>query len=164
MPSATVARRTSSEGSSTADKAIKKRSRSASKIDETAAGEIADEAENQEPNVDAAMDNDEDNDPSFGASKTARGKRKAAASGNAKKKAKTTPKVAKCTTCKIPLDSPNATFYTGHPEGSVEEFIALTNPKLSIEVNEKGDAPPPVERWSMRSPTPSWASSRTARA
>ena len=28
------------------------------------------------------------------------------------------------------------TYYMGHPEGSEEEFIALTNPKLNIEVDD----------------------------
>ncbi len=37
-------------------------------------------------------------------------------------------------------------FYESHPDGAVEEMLALTNPSLSIVVDEaKEDEPEPVE-------------------
>ena len=137
MPPARVAKSTSAEDTTAGSNRRSTRSASKPKVDTDKNGN-----KNVDPTVPAV--DEEDNDPSFGSARKTRGKRKATASastaGNARKRAKTAPKpkkVKKCTTCNIPLDSPNAVFYAGHPEGSVEEFIALTNPKLSIEVNEK---------------------------
>ncbi|RZF31855.1 hypothetical protein LSTR_LSTR009502 [Laodelphax striatellus] len=42
------------------------------------------------------------------------------------------PQPAKCRECHQILNSPDTIAYAGHPNGSVEEFIALTDPKLSL--------------------------------
>nr|UOI87905.1 DNA cytosine-5-methyltransferase 1 [Sogatella furcifera] len=42
------------------------------------------------------------------------------------------PQPAKCRECHQILNSPDTICYGGHPNGSVEEFIALTDPKLSL--------------------------------
>uniref|UniRef100_A0A1B6C2M8 DNA (cytosine-5)-methyltransferase n=1 Tax=Clastoptera arizonana TaxID=38151 RepID=A0A1B6C2M8_9HEMI len=45
----------------------------------------------------------------------------------------------KCDTCKQLLDDPDLKIYPGHPNNSVEEFIALTDPKLSLFTGEESN-------------------------
>lgn len=39
--------------------------------------------------------------------------------------------------CHQHLDGPDLLLFPGHPEGAVEEFIALTDPKLSLFTGEE---------------------------
>lgn len=38
----------------------------------------------------------------------------------------------RCDICRQQLESPDLLLFPGHPEGAVEEFIALTDQKLSL--------------------------------
>jgi DNA (cytosine-5)-methyltransferase 1 len=44
---------------------------------------------------------------------------------------------SKCEICRQILDDPDLRLYQGHPDGSVEEFVALTDPKLSLFTGEE---------------------------
>jgi DNA (cytosine-5)-methyltransferase 1 len=39
---------------------------------------------------------------------------------------------SKCQICRQILDDPDLRLYQGHPDKAVEEFVALTDPKLSL--------------------------------
>lgn len=39
---------------------------------------------------------------------------------------------SKCQICRQILDDPDLRLYDGHPNDSVEEYVALTDPKLSL--------------------------------
>ena len=40
--------------------------------------------------------------------------------------------LSRCEICRQHLNSPDLLLYPGHPDGALEEFIALTDPKLSL--------------------------------
>lgn len=44
---------------------------------------------------------------------------------------------SKCAICRQILDDPDLRLYQGHPDESVEEFVALTDPKLSLFTGEE---------------------------
>lgn len=54
---------------------------------------------------------------------------------NAVKPAKVVP--AKCTICRQLLNDPDLILYEGHPNNAVEEFVALTDPKLALFTGEE---------------------------
>lgn len=43
----------------------------------------------------------------------------------------------RCEVCRQHLTDPDLRLYPGHPEGAAEEFIALTDPKLSLFTGEE---------------------------
>lgn len=45
--------------------------------------------------------------------------------------------VNRCEVCRQHLNDPDLLLYPGHPEGALEEFIALTDPKLSLFTGEE---------------------------
>lgn len=44
---------------------------------------------------------------------------------------------SKCEICQQILDDPDLRLYQGHPDESMEEFVALTDPKLSLFTGEE---------------------------
>ena len=44
---------------------------------------------------------------------------------------------AKCQICRQILDDPDLKLYPGHPDNAVEEYVALTDPKLSLFTGEE---------------------------
>ncbi|KAG8247308.1 DNA (cytosine-5)-methyltransferase 1, partial [Homalodisca vitripennis] len=46
---------------------------------------------------------------------------------------------AKCDVCRQLLTDPDLRIYPGHPHDAVEEYIALTDPKLSLFTGDEGD-------------------------
>jgi hypothetical protein len=44
---------------------------------------------------------------------------------------------SKCDICRQILDDPDLRLYQGHPDESVEEFVALTDPKLCLFTGEE---------------------------
>jgi DNA (cytosine-5)-methyltransferase 1 len=44
---------------------------------------------------------------------------------------------SKCEICRQILNDPDLRLYQGHPDESVEEFVALTDPKLSLFTGEE---------------------------
>jgi DNA (cytosine-5)-methyltransferase 1 len=46
---------------------------------------------------------------------------------------------SKCQICHQILDDPDVILYQGHPDNSVEESVALTDPKLSLFTGDEDD-------------------------
>ena len=88
--------------------------------------------------TEVVVDDDEDPDFKFGAS--SRNSKKRPSSSNNASKAKR-PKIERCPSCRADLASSDLKFYLGHPEGALEEDIALFQPSLLIDSTGTDDEP-----------------------